>query len=45
MVLWTNACLLAARGIYEKLGFILKSSEAYQGFGHNLVSETWALKL
>jgi GNAT superfamily N-acetyltransferase len=45
MVLWTNACLLAARGIYENLGFIRQTSEAYQGFGHDLVSETWALKL
>jgi GNAT superfamily N-acetyltransferase len=45
MVLWTNSCLLAARGIYEKEGFILTHSEAYQGFGHDLVSETWALAL
>jgi GNAT superfamily N-acetyltransferase len=45
MVLWTNACLLAARGIYENLGFVRQTSEAYQGFGHNLISETWALTL
>lgn len=45
MVLWTNACLLAARGIYEKEGFTLTHSEPYQGFGHDLVSETWALRL
>jgi GNAT superfamily N-acetyltransferase len=42
MVLWTNSCLLAARGIYEKRGFQLIRSEPYQGFGKDdLVSETW----
>jgi GNAT superfamily N-acetyltransferase len=46
MVLWTNACLLAARAIYEKRGFKLTQSEPYQGFGRDdLVSETWALTL
>jgi GNAT superfamily N-acetyltransferase len=45
MVLWTNACLLAARGIYESLGFIRQTSKAFQGFGHDLISETWALTL
>jgi DNA-binding MarR family transcriptional regulator/GNAT superfamily N-acetyltransferase len=45
MVLWTNACLLTARAIYEKRGFKLTQSEAYEGFGHPQVSETWALKL
>jgi GNAT superfamily N-acetyltransferase len=45
MMLWTNACLLTARAIYEKRGFKLTQSEAYQGFGQNLVSETWELEL
>ncbi len=45
MTLWTNSCLLAARGIYVKRGFKLVKSEPYQGFGHNLVGETWELKL
>ncbi len=45
MVLWTNSCLDAARGIYAKRGFQLVKSEAYRGFGQNLVGETWALKL
>jgi GNAT superfamily N-acetyltransferase len=45
MVLWTNACLLAARAIYEKRGFKLTQSEPYQGFGQDLVSETWELEL
>jgi GNAT superfamily N-acetyltransferase len=45
MVLWTNSVLLAARGIYSKRGFELVSSEPYEGFGKQLVSETWALVL
>lgn len=45
MTLWTNACLLAARAIYAKRGFKLVKSEPYRGFGHDLVSETWELRL
>jgi DNA-binding MarR family transcriptional regulator/GNAT superfamily N-acetyltransferase len=45
MVLWTNSCLTAARGIYAARGFKLLKSEAYQGFGQHLVGETWELKL
>jgi len=45
MVLWTNSCLGAARGIYAKRGFQLVKSEAYQGFGQSLVGETWELRL
>ncbi|WP_298213045.1 helix-turn-helix domain-containing GNAT family N-acetyltransferase [Acidovorax sp.] len=45
MVLWTNNCLTTARGIYAQRGFRLTQSEPYDGFGQNLVSETWELKL
>jgi DNA-binding MarR family transcriptional regulator/GNAT superfamily N-acetyltransferase len=45
MVLWTNSCLTAARGIYAARGFKLVKSEAYEGFGQHLVGETWELKL
>ncbi|MDR6535231.1 DNA-binding MarR family transcriptional regulator/GNAT superfamily N-acetyltransferase [Variovorax soli] len=45
MVLWTNSCLLVARGIYAARGFKLVKSEPYEGFGQQLVGETWALKL
>jgi len=45
MVLWTNSCLSAARGIYAARGFKLDKSEAYEGFGQQLVGETWSLKL
>ncbi|SFM39099.1 transcriptional regulator, MarR family with acetyltransferase activity [Variovorax sp. OV329] len=45
MVLWTNSCLSAARGIYAARGFKLDKSEAYEGFGQQLVGETWSLRL
>jgi DNA-binding MarR family transcriptional regulator/GNAT superfamily N-acetyltransferase len=45
MVLWTNSCLTAARGIYAKRGFQLVRSEPYEGFGQQLVGETWELRL
>ena len=45
MVLWTNSCLDAARHIYASKGFQVIKSEPYHGFGHDLVGETWELKL
>jgi DNA-binding MarR family transcriptional regulator/GNAT superfamily N-acetyltransferase len=45
MVLWTNSCLTAARGIYAQRGFALVKSEPYEGFGQQLVGETWELRL
>jgi DNA-binding MarR family transcriptional regulator/GNAT superfamily N-acetyltransferase len=45
MVLWTNSCLLAARGIYAARGFKLVKSAPHEGYGEPLVGETWELKL
>ena len=45
LVLWTNSNLLAARAIYTQRGFQLIRSEPYHGYGHDLVGETWELKL
>lgn len=45
MVLWTNSCLVAARGIYAKRGFRLVRSDPYEDFGQKLVGEHWELKL
>ena len=45
MVLWTNSCLDAARALYAGRGFQLLKSEPYHGFGHDLVGETWELRL
>ena len=45
MMLWTNSCLTAARGIYAQRGFQLVKTEPYKDFGQQLVGETWELKL
>jgi DNA-binding MarR family transcriptional regulator/GNAT superfamily N-acetyltransferase len=45
MVLWTNSNLTAARDIYARRGFVLTRSEPYHGYGHDLVGETWELRL
>ena len=45
LMLWTHANLVAARAIYAQRGFRLTRSEAYEAFGHPLVSEFWELKL
>lgn len=43
--LWTNSILVAARGIYRRAGFKLVESAPHRSFGHDLVGETWELKL
>ena len=45
ITLWTNAILLAARGIYAKQGYVLAKSESHHSFGHDLVGEIWELAL
>jgi hypothetical protein len=45
ITLWTNANLLAARGIYAAAGYRLVASEPHHSFGHDLVGETWNLDL
>lgn len=45
LVLWTNSCLLDARALYAKRGFVCTASEPYRGFGQDLVGETWELRL
>lgn len=45
MTLWTNDILVAARHIYQAVGFTLAAREPHHSFGQDLVGETWTLKL
>ncbi len=45
IMLWTNDVLLAARYIYQRAGYRLVGKKKHRSFGHDLVGETWELKL
>jgi DNA-binding MarR family transcriptional regulator/ribosomal protein S18 acetylase RimI-like enzyme len=45
IVLWTQSHLTAARAIYERENFKLKSTQKHFSFGKRLVAETWELTL
>lgn len=45
MTLWTQDILLPARRLYAEVGFRLVDAEPTHAFGHDMVSETWALDL
>lgn len=45
LVLWTNSVLVAARHIYAQAGFRRVHAEPHHSFGHDLIGETWELKL
>ncbi|MEZ5818375.1 MAG: GNAT family N-acetyltransferase [Hyphomicrobiaceae bacterium] len=41
MTLWTNDPLVAARGLYQRLGFVMTDAQPVTAFGHAMMSETW----
>lgn len=45
LVLWTNDVLDGARRIYQRAGFELVEEGQHHSFGHDLVEQTWRLKL
>jgi DNA-binding MarR family transcriptional regulator/predicted GNAT family acetyltransferase len=45
LVLWTNDILTAARRIYQRAGFALTREAPHHAFGHDLVEQTWSLRL
>ena len=45
MTLWTQSCLLAARGIYRQTGFRKVAEEKHHSFGVDLIGETWEMEL
>lgn len=45
ITLWTQSILLAARGIYQRAGFVHVATEPHRSFGQDLIGETWELVL
>ena len=45
VTLWTHSILIAARRIYDSVGFKIVETEMHDEFGPELVGETWNLRL
>ena len=45
IMLWTQDCLVSARSLYQKAGFVLEREEPHQSFGAALNGQYWSLAL
>ena len=45
LVLWTQKSLHAARHVYQEAGFSLVHEEPHHSWGHDLIAETWEMRL
>ncbi len=45
ITLWTQSILVAARAVYQRVGFRRVATEPHHSFGVDLLGETWELKL
>jgi DNA-binding MarR family transcriptional regulator/GNAT superfamily N-acetyltransferase len=45
ITLWTHSILIAARRIYDSVGFRIVDTETHDEFGPELIGETWSLRL